>query len=171
MSEPVLGSDENPLDEALIDAIVQFTGCIGNALDNLCSYGWTIGETYVPFNPDEEDDCDAEEAMCSQAWVRVMGVQPMAVPDSFEGNTCALTLRFDLEVGIIRCTEIVEEGEAPTATDVLVAAAQAMADMRAILCAALGCEVWDALDVGAWTPIGPLGGQYGGIWQFTAERS
>jgi hypothetical protein len=95
-------------------------------------------------------------------------VTPTAVIDSFGGD-CGGTLRIGLEVGVLRCLEIPEDGEAPTASDVLVAATQAMADMQAIMCAALGCEVWDAIEVGEWSPSGPLGGQYGGIWTFTVE--
>jgi hypothetical protein len=159
---------ETPADERLQDALIGFTGCIGEALADICSYGLTIGETYVPFDPDPEDDCEDDEAACSQAWVRVTGAQPTAVTDSFGGD-CGGVLRIDLEVGVLRCLEIEEGGEAPKAADVLVAAMQAMTDMQAIQCAALSCEVWDAIEVGAWSPSGPLGGQYGGMWTFTVE--
>jgi hypothetical protein len=97
-----------------------------------------------------------------------MNVSPAPSPEGWDGD-CALTLRLDLEVGVLRCIEIEEDGEAPTASDVLAAAVQAMTDMNAILCAAMACEVWDAINVGQWTPSGPLGGQYGGTWTFTVE--
>lgn len=51
----------------------------------------------------------------------------------------------------------------------MVAAMQSMDDMNRILCAALGCEVWEHIDVGTWVPWGPLGFQYGGMWTFTVE--
>lgn len=155
--------------EGLNDALVEFTACVGGAVDDICSYGLTIGETYVPFNPDPDDDCeDDDEVQCSQLWVRVVNSNPVAGSvQSFAGQDCSLLMEINLEVGILRCVEIPEEGEAPTATDVLVAAGQAMTDMKAILCAALSCEVWDSIDVGTWQPVGPLGGQYGGIWTFT----
>lgn len=153
--------------ERLNEAIVAFTGCIGEALEDICSYGWTIGESYVPFDPDEDEDCEADDAVCSQAWVRVVSVDPV-MNDSWEDG-CGLVLRLELEVGVIRCLEIPEDGEAPTASDVLIAAMQSMDDMNAILCAALGCEVWNSVDVGQWLPDGPLGGQYGGTWSFTVE--
>lgn len=163
-----IGSDEilTP-DERLHDALIGFTGCVGEALEDLCSYGLTIGESYVPFDPDPEDNCDAEEVMCSQAWVRVMSVQPTG-STGWSGD-CATVLRIDLEVGVIRCIEIEEEGEAPKASDVLVAALQAMTDMNAIFCAAMACEVWESIESGAWSPAGPLGGQYGGSWTFMVE--
>lgn len=154
--------------EPLQDALIQFTGCVGGALPDICSYGLTIGEAYVPFDPDPEDECEDDEALCSQVWVRVMSVTVAAVTDSFGGD-CGGTLRIELEVGVLRCIELEEGGEAPKASDVLVAATQAMSDMQAVQCAALSCEVWDSIEVGSWTPSGPLGGQYGGIWTFTVE--
>lgn len=164
-----MSSDEIPDPAAALnEALVAFTGCIGEALADICSYGLTIGETYVPFDPDPEDDCDEDEVACSQAWVRVMAVQPAHVTESFEGD-CGGVMRLDLEVGVLRCLEIPEGGEAPTATDVLVASMQAMTDMRAIHCAAMACEVWDSIETGQWSPSGPLGGQYGGTWTFSVE--
>lgn len=166
-----IGSDELPLtpDERLHNALIAFTGCVGESLVDVCSYGLTIGETYVPFDPDPEDDCPDDIAACSQAWVRVMGVQPIYKNDSFDDGDCSAVLRLSLEVGVLRCLDIPEGGEAPTASDVLVAAMQSMTDMRAIYCAAMACEEWDSIDSGTWTPNGPMGGQYGGVWTFDVE--
>lgn len=156
-------------EERLHDALIGFTGCIGEALEDVCSYGLTIGEGYVPFDPDPEDECEEDEAACSQAWVRVMGVTPFGGVDSFGGDSCSVALRLELEVGVLRCIEIAEDGEAPSASDVLVAAMQSMTDMLALQCAALECDVWESVDLGTWSPSGPLGGQYGGTWTFTVE--
>lgn len=166
-----VGSDEvlDPLHLALIT----FTGCIGEAVEDICSYGLTIGETYVPFDPDPEDGCEDDEVACSQVWVRVMGVDTTGV-DSFDGE-CSAVMSLDLEVGVLRCIEIPEDGEAPTASGVMVAALQAMTDMKAIYCAAMSCNnedgtsVWASIESGVWTPQGPLGGQIGGTWTFTVE--
>lgn len=154
-------------DEALHDALIAFTGCVGESLDDICSYGLTIGEVYVPFDPDPEDDCAEDEAFCSQAWVRVMSVTPTHVGESFDGGDCAAVLQLSLEVGVLRCLDTPEDGAAPSASQVLVAAMQSMSDMRAIYCAAMACEVWDSIASGGWNPTGPMGGQYGGIWTFT----
>lgn len=167
MSEMPLGSDESPAD-ALNEALLQFTACVGESLTDVCSYGITIGDSYVPFDPDPEDDCEEGEAACSQAWVRVMGITPTATT-GFDGGDCSATLSLDLEVGVLRCIETPEDGEAPAASDVLIASMQAMEDMKAIYCAAMSCEVWDSITAGEWSPTGPLGGQYGGIWVFTVQ--
>lgn len=155
--------------ETLMDALIAFTGAVGSAVGDICSYGLTIGEDYVPFDPDPEDDCEEEEVSCSQLWVRVSGITPVAMVEAFGGNGCSVTLRLDLEVGVLRCLEIPDGGAAPTASDVLVAASQSMSDMQAIYCAAMGEEVWDSIDAGTWVPTGPLGGQYGGVWSFSVE--
>lgn len=161
------GSDELPLD-GLEAALVNFTGCVGTALDDICSYGLTVGDAYVPFDPDEEDECGEGEAECSQVWVRVMGSGITNLLPSWSGD-CGGTMQLQLEVGVIRCIEIEEGGEAPTATTVLGAALQAMEDMNALYCAAMNCEVWESIEAGEWQPIGPFGGQYGGIWTFVVE--
>lgn len=163
--------------QRLNDSLLKFTTCIANAVPDICSWGITIGETYVPFDPDEDEECT--DADCSQIWVRVISVTPTNVPDGFGGNSCAVDLRIDIEVGILRCITIPDGGEAPTATDVHLASVQSMEDMLAIQCAALTCQdttdpenprdIWSAIELGQWTPAGPLGGQYGGIWTFTVE--
>lgn len=171
MSEIPLGSGESGDEEdPLYDALIEFTACIGAAVGDICSYGFTIGDTYVPFDPDEDDDeCDTESVQCSQVWTRVMGAQPKDEgAGGWDGN-CALVMTLDIEVGVLRCVEVPDGGEAPTATEVMTAGLQAMADMKAILCAALGCDTWDDVEPGTWRPIGPLGGQYGGVWTFTVE--
>lgn len=168
----VLGSDEQPdLAEGLNTALVAFTGCIGEAMADICSYGLTIGDSYVPFDPDPEDDCEEDEVACSQVWVRVTGITPTATPGSWENGDCGAVLQIGLEVGVLRCYDIEEDGQAPTASDVLAAATQAMSDMKAIYCAAMGCEVWDSIASGSWVPLGPAGGQYGGSWTFTTTLS
>lgn len=182
---PVDPGPDDLLPEApdrLHEALVQFTTCIGNAVMDVCSFGLTMGDAYVPFDPDPDEDCDddvVDGMLCSQLWVRVMGVNPKDVGDvGFGGQDCSLTLTMDLEVGVLRCIEIPEDGEAPNTTQVLTGALQSMSDMNDILCAALSCgateedpeaRVFDEIIVGSWAPLGPLGGQAGGVWHFTVE--
>ncbi len=148
-------------------ALVSFTGCIGEAFDDVCSYGLTVGDAYVPFAPDEDTDADCDDDDCSQVWVRVMSTAMSPSPGW--DDTCATVMTVELEVGILRCMPIIAEGEAPTASAMLGFAVQSMDDMNKILCAAMGCEVWNSIDAGQWNPLGPLGGQYGGLWTFTVE--
>lgn len=182
MSEMVLGNDETPntLADSINAALVGFTGCIGGALDGICSYSLTFGEVYVPFKPDDADDCgDDEEDWCAQAWVRVTDISVAydekgfdAGPSDSDGScegSCGGTFSIGLEVGVLRCYEVPEDGEAPTATQSMATAMQSMIDMSALYQAAMNCDVWESISVGQWQPEGPLGGQYGGYWNFTVE--
>jgi hypothetical protein len=175
MSE--MGSDEvsgNGADR-LNAALVQFTGCIGAAFDDICTYGLTIGDTYVPFDPDpsEEDGENCNEYGCEQVWVRVESINAIS-NDSWD-NGCATRFRLEIEVGVIRCFEIPEDGEAPTSSQVLVAAMQSNTDMNRIYCAAMSCDdvedEFDSIIANTWLPLGPIGGQYGGTWGFTIETT
>lgn len=169
--EEEIPEEEFPADpaERLNNALLAFTACVGEAVGDICSYGLTIGETYVPFDPDPEDECEEDEVQCNQLWVRVTGITPSNTEIEGWDGSCAMGTSIGLEVGVIRCLEVPEGGEAPYASDVLVAATQAMTDMTLVRCAALSCEVWDGLDVGDWTPLGPQGGQVGGVMTFIAE--
>lgn len=164
------GSDVQPVspDELLHEALLDFTGCVGESIPDMCSYGLTVGETYTPFLPDDDDECEDDESVCSQLWVRVMSVSPTpGAIDGWDRTECGSLMQLDLEVGWLRCVDIPDGGEAPTSTNVTTGALQSMSDMIAVQCAALSCEVWDSINVGTWTPIGPLGDQYGGVWTFT----
>lgn len=163
-------------DERLHTALIEFMASIGSALD-ICSYGLIIGDSYVPFDPDEEDEdeCVNEDYgfSCEQAWVRVAGVNPIGGVDSFDG-ICGQEMQLQLEVGVLRCLPIPDEGAAPKTTDMLKATLQAMDDMNAMYRGAMAVgidgddDLFDTLEAGDWSPVGPLGGQYGGIWAFTA---
>jgi len=162
---------ETPFDglSPLQAAVIGLTGCIHDAFPDVCSFGLTIGESYVPFDPDDDDGCEDDEVACTQGWVRVTGAGITEVQDSFEKGGCGGTQEVGIEVGILRCVEVPEDGEAPKATEVMVAALQSLEDMNTIYCAAMSCEAVEDLNVGQWTPLGPLGGQYGGMWSFTME--
>lgn len=156
-------------EDRLTDALLRFLTCMGAAVPDVCSYGLTIGEQYVPFDPDPEDDCELieDEMPCEQLWVRVTGVAP-EIKESFGGGACTATLNIGIEVGILRCFAARDNGEAPTATETMLAALKAMDDMQALYCGIMNCAVWDSVTVGEWHPEGPLGMQHGGTWSLTA---
>lgn len=172
--------NEDLLGNAITSALLGFTGCIGNSLDDICTYSLTFGEIYVPFIADEDSECEEGEEACSQVWVRVTDVNVAFPPNEqmdnapsagngCDGPQCGGTFVLGLEVGVLRCYEVPEDGEAPTATQVMAGAIQAMYDMSALYQAAMQCEVWSGIDPGTWQPEGPLGGQFGGYWNFTVE--
>lgn len=157
----------------IMSALTDMAECVGKGLDYVCSWSVMFTEMYVPFEPslgeDGADPCDDEEAPCSQAWVRVSAVTPLAEESWAGPGGCAMALRLNIEVGVSRCLDIPEGAEAYPEEEIFLSAFQSARDMNAILCAAMGCEVWDRLEAGAWTPVGPMGGFYGGEWTFTAD--
>lgn len=167
--------------DKLNEALVTFTSCIGESLDGICSYSLIIGQSYVPFMPDADEDdgeaCEDSEYGCNQAWVRVETVSTAATAGNtaLDGTNCDVVWRLALEVGVLRCITIEGEGEAPTSSDLLEAAMQSMDDMSALHKAAFDCKaaddqpLWLSIEDGEWIPLGPLGGQYGGTWLFTVE--
>lgn len=163
------GSDVEPENTSrVLNALIEFTGCVGGAFDDVCSYSLIPGEGYLPFMPDEDEDCEDED--CSQVWVRVIGMGPTPQnTEGWDGQQCGFTMDVGLEVGIMRCMEIVPDGEAPTASQMLGYAMQAMEDSNALMCAALGCDVGISLEIGQWAPMGPMGGEFGGTWTMTLQ--
>jgi len=158
-------------DDTLMDLLVTFAAEACGQMDGLCTYGLTIGETYVPFDPDEEDECPHGENRweCSEGWVRVVGIVPTGTVEGMNGQ-CVASLRITLEVGVLRCFPTPDNGEAPSASDVFLGVEQSMTDMTTMYRGAMRTQPqWDALSAGQWRPMGPAGLQYGGQWTFTAD--
>ena len=100
------------------------------------------------------------------AWVRLITSYPSQIvgqASTLTGN-CGMGTGFDLEVGIARVVTV--EEEAPDPAEALAAVEQQIKDMdtmrRAIGC----CPALPKPDyiLGAYTPLGPLGGVVGGSW-------
>lgn len=115
---------------------------------------------------DYAGDCDEK---CGMAWVRLVAAYPatgVGVADETAGN-CSASLGFDVEVGILRCIPIHDDGSPLTPEEATDATTLQVADMltmwRAITC----CEAITSKDyiLGGYAPMGPLGGLVGGGFQ------
>ena len=81
-------------------------------------------------------------------------------------NNCAKDTGFDVEVGIMRCANIVaEQGRPANPKKVHEAAAQQIADMETMIRAIRCCDEISNKDhvIGNYQPLGPEGGIVGGI--------
>ena len=156
------------LSDSITDSMAALLGCLDLAVPDVCSFGWTVGEAYVPFDPDPDEQCADDDVMCSRVWLRVGGIATDSAGSGF-GQTVQGDFSLNLEVGINRCFDIPEGGQAPTASEVLEAAAKSMDDMDRILCAVVNCQAFNDVVPLSWTPDGPLGGIYGGIWNFQVD--
>lgn len=119
------------------------------------------------------DDCSND--LCGMTWVRLVNAYPSSSPGRQDQgtNNCASGIGIEIEVGVLRCTNVsvedaeVEEGEALQATS------DVLADMFALRKAISCCVGVPSSDMvlGNWTPMGPLGGLVGGSWLIYASTS
>lgn len=151
----------------LTDVMTQLAACLcaqirEDGSPEPCFCGIVAGDTAIG---DYAGECE-EEGTCGMAWVRLTTAYPatgVGVVSEEVGN-CSSTLGYELEVGILRCFPVNDDGNPPTAAEMLAAAEQQHADLltmhRAIFC----CSAVSSKDsiVSTYTPSGPLGGLYGG---------
>jgi hypothetical protein len=112
---------------------------------------------------DYAGDCDEK---CGMAWVRLIMAYPatgVGAPDETVGN-CSASLGFDVEVGILRCIDVPEDGSAPPAEEQVATTQLQVADMMTMWRAINCCEALPNKDfiLGAYQPMGPLGALVGG---------
>lgn len=142
---------------------------IENELPGLCFCGIIAGDQpYDATGIGEGCDEDDPDSGCGQAWVRLVGAYPstnVGQADVMPGN-CTNGFGFDLEVGILRCIRIEEEGGILPAEEMLEAVQLQVADMLTMQAALLCCDGLENEDfiLGQYTPMGPAGGLVGGTW-------
>lgn len=144
-----------------LSALAQCAAEEVNANGNTCFSGVTVGDSFISMSG--IGDC---EDACGEMWVRVATMYPSTSTGVAEVGqvNCHTSLGLDIEIGAIRCFEMHEGGEAPTAAELLAANMQSMDDAAAIYRAIVCCNHFPDVVVGQWTPIGPEGGMVGGIW-------
>jgi len=110
------------------------------------------------------DYCQECGDKCGMAWVRLTSIRPSGASAELS-NPCGGPLEASIEVGISRCAPMGSEGEPPTMAEQLESAQLMMADQSAALRAIRCCMGRERdFDLGAWTPMGPMGGCVGGTW-------
>jgi hypothetical protein len=151
------------------EILADLSGCIettftADGRPGVCFNGIVPGDGMAA---DWAGDCG--DGPCGMTWVRAGLVYPSAtigVQDQTAGN-CGTGLGVDIEVGVLRCTHVglpdnpeVEEGEALEVSLTLID--DMLSLRRAIIC----CSALPAKEyiLGAWNPMGPLGGLTGGAW-------
>lgn len=113
-------------------------------------------------------------------WVRLTGAFPSTqFPAPDQGLLgCPKPLAFGIEVGALRCAPLPNEttGDLPSATEQEAVAAEATSDMVALYRAVACCfgdgsaRRFQDISLGAYTPLGPMGGVTGGAWTFTVSE-
>lgn len=110
-------------------------------------------------------ECDD---LCGMAWVRLALSYPangIGIVDERPSN-CGAELGVDIEVGIIRCLELPEDGEAPDGATMLASSIEQADDIEAIRRAIACCSplAETGYILGPYQPYGPQGGIVGGWW-------
>jgi len=128
-----------------------------------CFCGVIPGDAVVG---DYAGDCDEQ---CGMAWVRLIATYPatgVGQADESVGN-CGSTLGFDLEIGILRCITIHDDGSPLTLEESSDATRLQTADMMTMWRAISCCDSFTSKDyvLGSYQPLGPLGGLVGGGFQ------
>jgi len=130
-------------------------------LPPVCFLGVIPGQALIA---DYSGDC---EDVCGMAWVRVATYYPsqtIGAQDITLGN-CAAGLGADIEVGILRCMPMDEDPitEEEALEVYRLQFKDAEAARKAIVC----CDQLHRRDyiLGAYAPMGPLGGMVGGVWR------
>ena len=109
-----------------------------------------------------------------QVWTRLVTVTPAPQTPNGRpgGDPCAVPFFIaTVELGVIRCAAKQDaKGKPPPAEKVGIDGLQGVADMAALL-GVLRCPPYEIRDVGTWTPMGPNGGCFGGVWTFSLRLS
>jgi hypothetical protein len=165
-------------DPSIYPALVALSGCLCNelaasGLPTPCFCGVLPGAN-VPMAYCGECVAGVSDANgCGgQAWVRLEQVFPSVIfPTPAENTVCNTGLVASIEIGVLRCMQVIEEsGEAPSLDEQVRATRLQLADMQAMRRAVLCCD-WRAdsdlqLLLTSYTPVGPEGGCVGGTWSF-----
>jgi hypothetical protein len=160
-------------DNRIFEALAMINECLcgkieENGLPKLCFCGIIAGQApYDATGVGDGCDDDDEDEGCGQAWVRLVTAYPssaVGIADTNPGN-CGKGVGFDVEIGILRCISIEDNGGAIEAEEMLSATSLQIADMLTMQQALMCCSVdSDNFVLGAYTPIGPEGMFVGGSW-------
>ena len=116
------------------------------------------------------DHCDGcASGRCGQAWARITEVYAStAFPELAFGATCTSPLAATIEIGILRCAPVFDaQGTPPGIGEHLEVTRLVAADMNAMRRTWACCAGHREHVIGAYTPVGPLGGCVGGTWLAT----
>lgn len=150
------------------DLLVDLAACIQTTFTEdgrpgVCFNGVVPGDGMAA---DWAGDCG--DGPCGMTWVRPALIYPsstIGVQDQNPGN-CGAGLGLDIEVGVLRCTNVFVEDAEIEQAESLETSLTLMADMLSLRKAIMCCTALPTKEIilGAWQPMGPLGLMVGGAW-------
>ena len=156
-------------EDPVIMAVLGYVECLRDEFTEICAAGWSVDEAFFPFRPDDEDECEDEDedGECSILSLRITGIEHPDIIETFGGVCMDGETVVNLELVILRCFPLHEDGEAPTATEVTAASMEAAEDRARAIKAISCCGGGIFTGIQSWSPIGPQGGQFGGRLLFS----
>lgn len=157
-------------DSRLIPAIVALKDCL---CSELAKRGLDAGCTCSLVHGNVEN-VEWPTAGKGVAWLGLSGIfESSAFPQQNSGTSrCGSPLAASISVGVLRCYKV--GTTAPSPDESLLYMDKQMADMAAMRAALTCCPAKETLgfeiSLGGYTPIGPEGGVYGGIWVATVSE-
>lgn len=153
---------------AVGDRLIALAACLCQQINEepdlpgVCFCGIIPGEAAVG---QYAGDCDDE---CGMAWVRLGSSYPsdrLGTINENPGN-CTAGLGIDVEMGIMRCFPIPEDGSAPSPEELTEVSNLQIMDMMVMWKAAMCCADLPNKEfrLTGYTPIGPAGDMIGGSW-------
>jgi hypothetical protein len=155
----------DPLSSTVFDSLTVLAACLCeqirvSGLPETCFCGVVPGEAVVAAYA---GNCTKK---CGMAWVRLVSTYPASgvnVPNE-EARNCGAGIGYGVEAGILRCAHIGTEERPPTASEQMADAQLQIADMLVIRRAVACCPGSRDWILGTYTPAGPQGGLFGGVW-------
>lgn len=152
---------------AVEDRLLALATCLCAEIENhpvtpkVCFCGVVPGDQVAM---DYTGDCtDA----CGMAWVRLVAAYPSTIigqATTTPGN-CGSMLGLDVEIGVVRCVQgLNEDGDPPSPEALLEASLWQWEDMATIRRAILCCTGSKDFLLSQYAPFGPMGGLVGGTW-------
>lgn len=150
----------DPINQTLEDlATCLCSQIITDGLPPLCTCSVMPGNEVAL---DYAGDCDDQ---CGMAWVRLSASYPSTMignPYLGAGN-CAAGIGLEIELGVMRCFDLGENGEPPDPATLLESSQLQIKDMLAMWRAIACCRQSRDFVIGTYIPYGPEGGLVGGI--------
>ncbi|QPO17101.1 hypothetical protein SEA_LILBEANIE_23 [Gordonia phage Lilbeanie] len=103
---------------------------------------------------------------CDQAWTSVATVGPFG--EDADVSRCALQYLVTIHAGVYRCYPTADQNARPAEALINSAVRDKLDDMEAMRRAIVKLAedpYIGAVNIGAWTPLGPLGARHGGYWR------
>lgn len=123
------------------------------------------GEERVPYMHCGECTASGD---CGSVWVRLVTAYPyLSFPFANEAGTCASPLAYQIELGVHRCFQVMDDDGEPSGDETITTKSlELIEDQRALWTAVQCCESAPLRGavIGPWTPLGPEGNCVGGMW-------